>query len=79
MDSCKDLVANMCTLFGTRPCGGVGGAGVGKSGPADSKPSSGDGSEVSVSDAGELSKEVLLSEIETAPRYVCSVMSVELQ
>ena len=66
LDSCKELVANMCTLFGTKPCGAVGSVGVGKTSAADSKASSSDGSEVSGSDAGE---EVLLSGIETAPRY----------
>ncbi len=60
----------MCTLFGTKPCSPVGGAasiGTGKS-SGESKGSSSDNNEGSAGDPGELSKEVALSGIETAPR-----------
>lgn len=87
LDSCKELVANICTLFGTKACGGVGGigggggagsgggaggasgVGGGKNTASDSKASSSESTESLASDVGELSKEALLSGIETVPRF----------
>ena len=74
LDPCKELVANMCTLFGTKPytpgqsnsgplSGSVKASEVGKSG-AD------EGSEISGGEGDEFNKDVSLSGIEIVSRYV---------
>ena len=78
LDSCKELVANMCTLFATKPCNPLGNiattGGGGKNSGETTKGASGESSEGSTCDTGEFSKEVVLSGIETAPRFVYTLL-----
>ena len=67
LDSCKELVSNVCTLFATKPCSPAVTSASAKS-SGESKGSSSESAESASSDAGELCKEVSLSGIETAPR-----------
>ena len=67
LEPCKDLVANMCTLFATKPFHSVS-SGAGKA--AVTGESGRTTVETSDPELGELGKENILSGVETAPRYV---------
>ena len=73
LDPCKELIANICTLFATKPhspASAAGGGGVAGGGAGGKAGEQGKGSEGSEGSTGEVSEEGLLSGVETAPRYV---------
>ena len=76
LDPCKELVANICTVFTTKPysSGSSGSSGVGLGGGAKlmdtgKTSESGEGGGGGGADVTSFIKEASLSDIETSPRY----------
>lgn len=75
LEPCKELITNICTLFATKPyssvaTGGSSGAGGGKSAEQGKISGVTETSEGSASEVSEVTKEGLLSGVETSPRYL---------